>query len=805
MTQERSLKSNSRGPAPTADPQDAREHAALLERMCRETEASDLGLAQSFGLSSDEFALLCARLGQRLPNFAELGVVSVMWSEHCSYKSSRLHLRRLPTTGPQVVQGPGENAGAVAIGDGYCAVFKMESHNHPSFIEPFQGAATGVGGILRDVFTMGARPVASLNSLRLGAPEHPKTAHLLKGVVAGIAHYGNCMGVPTVGGELRFGTCFNGNNLVNAFTVGIAKSEALFFGKAEGVGNDVLYVGSRTGRDGIHGATMASASFSDESEAKLPTVQVGDPFIEKLLLEACLEIFAADVLEGVQDMGAAGLTSSSVEMAARAGNGLDLDLDRIPRRAAGLTPYELLLSESQERMLMVAKPGCAERVIAICEKWDLDVAVVGRVTETGRFICRATPGFDPYRDQAPREGAVSRVVVDLPVDLLTEAAPVYDRPQRPRKPAEEASQPIDFSAYAWDHFADDLRDLPASPNLCSRRWVYEHFDHIVGVGTVAGPGESDAAIIRVLPEREAGSGGPEKHLALAVDCNERFVRINPRQGAAMVVAECARNIVCAGAKPLGMTDCLNFGNPQVPEVMWEIAQAIDGMGEASRALDVPVVSGNVSLYNETDGESIFPTPSVAVVGVLENPEKRLFIAPTAVDQLLIEVGVASNGSLSGSEWLAARERLEEPRSLEFDLRSEVRLQQFIAQENAEGRICAAHDVSEGGRWQAILEMLLAAGLGGEVTGSATDTEGCVREWFSEAPSRVILAVESGQFDYLAAKAAEAGLALTAVGRTLVGTALKVSTPAGSTSLDLTQLAEAREQTLHALTGSQLNR
>ncbi len=798
MTQEHTLEATSQALSPSA-----RERAALLARMHQEAQAADLGLAQSFGLSADEFALLCERLGERLPNFAELGVVSVMWSEHCSYKSSRLHLRRLPTTGPQVVQGPGENAGAVAIGDGYCAVFKMESHNHPSFIEPFQGAATGVGGILRDVFTMGARPVASLNSLRLGAPDHPKTAHLLKGVVAGIAHYGNCMGVPTVGGELRFGACFNGNNLVNAFTVGIAKSEGLFFGKAEGVGNDVLYVGSRTGRDGIHGATMASASFSDESEAKLPTVQVGDPFIEKLLLEACLEIFAADVLEGVQDMGAAGLTSSSVEMAARAGNGLDLDLDRIPRRAAGLTPYELLLSESQERMLMVAKPGCAERVIEICEKWDLDVAVVGRVTETGRFICRATPGFDPYRDQAPHEGAESKVVVDLPVDLLTDAAPVYDRPQTPRAPSAESTQAIDFADYGWEHFAADLREQPARANLCSRRWVYEHFDHIVGVGTVAGPGESDAAIVRVLPEREEGAGGPEKHLALAVDCNERFVRIHPRQGAAMSVAECARNIVCAGAKPLGMTDCLNFGNPQVPEVMWEIAQAIDGMGEASRALDVPVVSGNVSLYNETDGESIFPTPSVAVVGVLENPEKRLFIAPTAVGQLLVELGVPSNGSLSGSEWLAARNRLEEARTLDFDLQAEVRLQQLIARANAEGRISAAHDISEGGLWQAALEMLLAAGLGGELTGTAADAEACAREWFSEAPSRVVIAIDSEQVAHLAAMAAESGLACTAIGRTLASETLSLTTPAGSTSVNLRQLAEAREQTLHALTGSHL--
>ncbi|MEM9195669.1 MAG: phosphoribosylformylglycinamidine synthase subunit PurL, partial [Myxococcota bacterium] len=513
--------------------------------------AASRELAQEFGLNEAEWGRVKSTLG-RDPTYAELGVFSVMWSEHCSYKSSRVHLGRLPTEGPQVVQGPGENAGAVDIGDGYCAVFKMESHNHPSYIEPYQGAATGVGGILRDVFTMGARPVASLNSLRFGRPDHPKTKTLLRGVVAGIGGYGNCIGVPTVGGEVQFDRSYDGNILVNAFTVGIAKSENLFFGVASGVGNPVLYVGAKTGRDGIHGATMASAEFDDDSERKLPTVQVGDPFMEKLLLEACLEIFATDCLEGVQDMGAAGLTSSSVEMASRAGTGLELDLDKIPRRTRGLSPYEMLLSESQERMLMVARKGREDEVREICEKWDLDVAVVGVVTDTKRFVCRATPSYDPLvpgsRSRDPQ------VVVDIPIDALTDEAPKYDRPQSEPPPVARGTLEMtttDLVSQVGDP-QKELLELLESPNIGSRRWIYRQYDHIVRDGTVLRPGESDAAVIRVFCD-EAKRDSMVKYLALSVDCNGRFVELDPFGGAAMAVAECARNVVCSGAKPLGLT------------------------------------------------------------------------------------------------------------------------------------------------------------------------------------------------------------------------------------------------------------
>lgn len=718
----------------------------------------DAALARSFGLTDAEYEHLCARLG-RVPNYAELGVTSVMWSEHCSYKSSRVHLGRLPTTGRQVVQGPGENAGAVDIGDGYCAVFKMESHNHPSFIEPYQGAATGVGGILRDVFTMGARPVASLNSLRFGDPGHPKTPQLLRGVVAGVGGYGNCIGVPTVGGEVRFDPCFNGNNLVNAFTVGVAKSDELFFGTASGVGNPVLYVGSRTGRDGIHGATMASASFEDESEAKLPTVQVGDPFMEKLLLEACLEIFATDCLEGVQDMGAAGLTSSSVEMAARAETGIELDLDLIPRRARGLSPYELLLSESQERMLMVAKAGREQEVIEICERWDLDVAVVGRVTDTGRFVCRATQAFDPFVDaQAPRD---AQVVVDLPLDLLADEAPKYDRPRTAPVAHLDSKRPVDFSGVSLASVREELEAWPGLPNLASRRAVYEQYDHIVGVGTVLGPGESDAAVVRVFPDRSETSA---KYLALSADCNERMVKLSPRQGAAMAVAECCRNIVCSGGRPLGLTDCLNFGNPEDPEVMWQFSEAVDGMAAACRALDTPVVSGNVSLYNETDGRSIHPTPTVAVVGQLENLDARLSIAvPEEIKGIwLLTAPVVP--SLEGSEWLWRREgRLHESRSLHFDLETEVALQRTLRALNGSGVIKAAHDLSEGGLWQGLIEMALASDTGLDIKlALPEEPEALVRALFNEAPSRVLLSFAASEEHTVRAAADSAGLVLAQV-------------------------------------------
>ncbi|MEZ4255210.1 MAG: phosphoribosylformylglycinamidine synthase subunit PurL [Polyangiales bacterium] len=701
-------------------------------------------LAKDFGVTADEWKRLTETLG-RLPTYAELGVVSVMWSEHCSYKSSRVHLRRLPTTGPRVVQGPGENAGAVDIGDGWCAVFKMESHNHPSFIAPYQGAATGVGGILRDVFTMGARPIASLNSLRFGRPDHPRTPELMRGVVAGIGGYGNCIGVPTVGGEVQFDASYDGNILVNAFTVGTARSKDLFFGLAKGIGNSVLYVGARTGRDGIHGATMASAEFDAASEKKLPTVQVGDPFMEKLLLEACLEIFAKNCLEGVQDMGAAGLTSSSVEMAARSGNGLELDLDAIPRRTRALSPYEMLLSESQERMLMVAKPGREHEVLEVCEKWGLDAAVVGKVTDTGRFICKATPGYDPFDDASAPKQPVT--VVDLPIGLLTDDAPKYERPMsEPKAPAPLASNTVELG----DEPArvERLLGFLASPNIGSRRWIWRQYDHVVRDGTVLGPGQSDAAVVRAFCEE-----GGEKFLALAVDCNGRHVELDAFQGAAMAVAECARNIVCSGGEPLGLTDCLNFASPEKPETMWRIAKAIDGIAAMCTNLDVPVVSGNVSLYNETDGRPILPTPTVAIVGQLRSVDDRVGIAFRAAGDSILELGPTSKGNLAGSEWQVQQDGKPLGTCVGIDLEMEKKVQALVLALAREHVLQSAHDVSDGGLFVCIAESAIAGHLGAHIEGAEKD----LAPWLAEEPSRVVVSVRPENTTVVEELAAEHGV------------------------------------------------
>ena len=709
----------------------------ILASFSGEPEAS-LGLAREFGLAEREWERVLASL-ERTPTYAELGVISVMWSEHCSYKSSRVHLSRLPTEGPRVVQGPGENAGAVDIGDGFCAIFKMESHNHPSYIEPYQGAATGVGGILRDVFTMGARPVASLNSLRFGRPDHPKTPHLLKGVVAGIGGYGNCIGVPTVGGEVQFDASYDGNILVNAFTVGVAKTDALFFGRAEGIGNPILYVGAKTGRDGIHGATMASAEFGEETESKLPTVQVGDPFMEKLLLEACLEIFATDCLSGVQDMGAAGLTSSSVEMAARAGNGIELDLDAIPRRTRALSPYEMLLSESQERMLMVAKEGREQEVFDVCKKWDLDASIVGRVTDTGRFVCKATPGYDPFDE--PDRDPDPVVVVDLPVDLLTDAAPKYDRPQKTH-PKPRVSPSVGGDAPA--ELGAEVERLIGSPNLGSRSWIWRQYDHIVQDGTVIRPGEGDAAVVRVFCED--ADGFREKFLALSTDCNGRHVELDPFAGAAMAVAECCRNVVCVGARPLGLTDCLNFGNPEVPQQMWRFAQAIDGLAAACRALGAPVVSGNVSFYNETDGQSILPTPTVAVVGQLAHPEDRLGLGFVREGDVIAHVGVPSRGALGGSEWLTQATGEVAGPSVGIDLDAEAALQRAVLELAQRRLLSSAHDISDGGFAVCLAEACIAGGVGAEVSLPSSEDAPAHALLFSEEPSRVLVSLGSARVD-----------------------------------------------------------
>src|ERR1700757_4990757 len=548
-------------------------------------------LIREHGLSDEEYARIKGLLG-RDANLVELGIFSVMWSEHCSYKSTRAHLKKLPTKGAIVIQGPGENAGVIDIGDGDACIFKMEFHNHPSFIEPYQGAATGVGGIMRDVFTMGARPIAMMNALRFGEPNHPKTLHLVSGVVSGIGGYGNCMGVPTVGGEVNFHASYNGNILVNAMCVGLAKTDKIFKSAAKGSGNPVVYIGSKTGRDGIHGATMASAEFSEDSQEKRPTVQVGDPFTEKLLLEACLELMATDAIIAIQDMGAAGLTSSSSEMASKGGSGIELDLDKVPQREANMTAYEMMLSESQERMLAVLKPGREAQAEAIFKKWELDFAVIGITTDTKRLVVKHK----------------GKIEADMPITALSDAAPVYERPYAERNPL--TGEP------AYDktrNVLQALKTILASPDMASRRWVWEQYDNTVMADTVQVPG-GDAAVVRVH--------GSQKALAITTDVTPRYCQADPLEGGKQAVAEAWRNLTAVGAKPLAVTDNLNYGNPQKPEIMWEIVAGIDGIGEACRALDFPVIGGNCSLYNETNGEGILPTPAIGGVGLVQNVQKR---------------------------------------------------------------------------------------------------------------------------------------------------------------------------------------
>jgi phosphoribosylformylglycinamidine synthase II len=774
-------------------------------------------LVKQHKLTEGEYQTVLGALG-REPTYAELGVFSVMWSEHCSYKSSRVHLRRLPTKGPRVIQGPGENAGVVDIGDGFAAVFKMESHNHPSFIEPHQGAATGVGGILRDVFTMGARPIASLNSLRFGRPDHPRTPELLRGVVAGIGGYGNCIGVPTVGGELQFDERYDGNILVNAFTCGVARSDRIFYGRASGVGNSILYIGAKTGRDGIHGATMASDEFAGAEAgaeaAKRPTMratmQVGDPFMGKLLLEACLELFSEDVLEGIQDMGAAGLTSSSVEMAGRAGNGIEIDLDRVPRRAKAMTPYEILLSESQERMLLVAKPEMAARVLEICARWELDAAVIGQVTDTRRWVVKATPGYDPLGPKSNAGGGAAVVVCDIPTGVLTEGAPCYDRPRAARAPG--ASESHESTAAPAD-LAASLLDLLASPNIGSRAWVWRQYDQIVRGGTVVRPG-SDAAVVRVPCEltRDGSTTVVDKFLAFAVDCNARMCDLDPFVGGAMAIAEVCRNIVCTGAEPIGITDCLNFGNPERPEVMESFAQAVDGLAAACKALNVPIVSGNVSLYNETSragagGESvataILPTPAVAAVGLVRAPEDIVTAAFKGAGDTVILLGDFDVANLAGSEWqMRTAGRLSgRPR---IDLGVEAELQRLVLELARAGVLRSAHDVSDGGLAVALAECCVVApehvGASIELP-SRSSTHAAVAALFGEGPSRVIVSVASAQAAAVLERAKEAGVAATAVGETGGPSLLVKVEPLGGLLVSTSRIAASRDACLAGIVGS----
>jgi phosphoribosylformylglycinamidine synthase len=649
--------------------------------------AVDGALAREHGLSDAEWQEILAILG-RPPSYPELGIFSVMWSEHCSYKSSKVHLRTLPTTGEQVLQGPGENAGAVAIGDGLAVVFKIESHNHPSYIEPRQGAATGVGGILRDIFTMGARPIASLDSIRFGPLEDPRHRMLLRGVVEGIGGYGNSIGVATVGGETSFHPCYRGNILVNAFNLGLVEADRIFRASASGVGNPVLYAGSKTGRDGIHGASLlASAEFGDETEAKRPTVQVGDPFIGKCLIEACLELMSTDILIGIQDMGAAGLTCSSFEMASRAGTGIEMDLDRVPQRAENMTPYELLLSESQERMLFVVRAGAEERAREIFARWDLDAEVVGRVTGDGRMRIRWH----------------GETVVDIPVDPVAAASPELRR--EIAEPADlRERQKLDLASVAPEDDPEGaLAALLDSPNLGSKAWIYRQYDQLVQGNTVVGPG-GDAALVRV--KREDGTP-TDKGLALAVDCNPRFCWLDPYTGTLAAVAEACRNVAVTGARPLALTNCLNFGNPEKASILWEFAEAVRALGDAARAFDTPVVSGNVSFYNETAGAAIFPTPTVAAVGLLE-PWQRFAVShfERAGDAVVL-LG-ETREELGGSEWLSLRRGLEAGLPPAVDLAHERRLHALLAEAVRAGLAPTAHDLAEGGLAVALAE----CGFGG---------------------------------------------------------------------------------------------
>jgi len=681
--------------------------AQKLPEKFREPDV-DVKLAGEFGLKPDEYDHILKILG-REPTYTELGIFSVMWSEHCSYKSSRAHLSRLPTKAPWVIQGPGEGAGVIDIGDGQAAIFKMESHNHPSYIEPYQGAATGVGGILRDVFTMGARPVANLNALRFGDPSHPKTRQLVAGVVKGIGDYGNSVGVPTVGGETNFHPAYNGNILVNAMTVGVADTDKIFYSRGASVGQPIVYVGSKTGRDGIHGATMSSAEFTEGDEDQRPTVQVGDPFTEKLLLEACLELMKTDCIVSLQDMGAAGLTSSSVEIAAKGEIGLVMDLDKVPMRESGMVPYEIMLSESQERMLVILKPGREEEANKIFEKWDLDYATIGHTVER-RYLTLNMYG---------------KTWCDIPVPPLVDEAPKYMRPTAPQ--AKPAALP-ESATRLTGSIGDALKKIIACPDVASKKWIYEQYDPLVRGETRAGPGAADAAIVRL--------DGKQKALVMSSDCTPRYVQANPWMGAMQAVAESWRNITAVGGKPLAITNNLNFGNPEKPEIMGQFSDSIDGMAQACKSLDYPVVSGNVSLYNETNGKAILPTPVIGGVGIIDDARKAVFLAFKPNQTLLLVGGECAHLGQS----LFAREihGTETGDCPPVDLKHEKTTGDAVRAMIDSGIIKACHDVSDGGVLVAIAEMAMAADLGVELQGDL-DNAGF---WFGEDQGRYIIATDN---------------------------------------------------------------
>jgi phosphoribosylformylglycinamidine (FGAM) synthase-like enzyme len=732
-------------------------------------------------LTTEEFARIEELLG-REPTFVELGIFSVMWSEHCSYKSSRVHLKRLPTTGERVIVPPGENAGVIDVGDGWCAAFKVESHNHPSFIEPFQGAATGVGGILRDIFTMGARPIAAMNSLRFGSLDHERYGRrnraLLAGVVAGIAHYGNAFGVPTIGGEVAFEDAYTFNPLVNAFALGLVRRDQIFFGVASGIGNPILYVGAKTGRDGIHGATMASAEFDDEALEKRPTVQVGDPFLEKLLLEACLEAMRSGAVAGIQDMGAAGLTSSSCEMAARAGTGIELNLSLVPQREQNMTAYEMLLSESQERMLIVAHSGREREVVDIFRKWELDAVVIGRVREGNsmRVI---------HNDE---------VVADIPVAALADEAPRYERPmkapqesqesgvrsqesgvgsqesevQSPKSKAQgqETDTVFDSRLQTPDSglFNEVLKRMVAAPNIASKEWVYRQYDHMVRTNTAVLPG-ADAAVVRIKETRRA--------LAMTLDGNGRYCTANPREGAKLIVAEAARNVVCVGARPVAITNCLNFASPERPSVMWSFSEVIDGMAEACNAFNTPVVSGNVSFYNETEGRGIPPTPVIGMVGLVEDVRRIVQHGFKTEGDIIALLG-ETRDDLSISEYAATilgrnmEEMMRAGRVPALDLERERAVQSAALRAIEAGLLRSAHDCSDGGLAVALAESCFSS-LNRPATGALVDLTGdqlsLAARLFSESPSRIIISLDESALGQVEEIAALSNCTLTRLGRT----------------------------------------
>jgi phosphoribosylformylglycinamidine synthase len=723
-------------------------------------------LAAEHGLTADEYARIQKIMG-RDPNFTELGIFSVMWSEHCSYKSSKVHLRRLPTRGPQVLQGPGENAGVVDIGDGLAAAFKMESHNHPSYVEPFQGAATGVGGILRDIFTMGARPIAVLDSLRFGpisslhagaktssevdAETIARNRRILDGVVRGIAHYGNCFGVPTVGGEVQFEAGYSANPLVNVLALGIAKKEDLFFAKARGVGNPVIYVGAKTGRDGIHGASLlASAEFTEESQQKRPNVQVGDPFMEKLLLEACLEAMKTGAIVAIQDMGAAGLTSTSCEMASRGGLGIEMELARVPQREPGMTPYEMMLSESQERMLLVAERGREQEVLKVFAKWGLDAVEIGRVTEDGlvRVLHHA------------------KAVAEIPAHALAEEGPVYQRPLAAPAPVTN-ERLVEFAA-PGKNLTDNFRALLASPAIASKRYIWEQYDYMVRTNTLEGPGAGDAAVVRIK--------GTKRALALASDGNGRWCRLDPFVGAQHAVAEAARNVACSGAKPMAATNCLNFGSPEKPEVMWQFSRAIDGISEACIALEIPITGGNVSFYNETLGRSIDPTPVLGVLGMIENAPRALGMSFRAKgDAILLLDGNSSASSsdvnaakeFSSSEYARTMQGVEAGAPPSVNLPAEKRLITLLVALAREGQLQSAHDVSDGGVAVTLAESCFTSdGLSAEISLSSKDPDELAL--FGERGARAVVSVTPENVAAVRRIAAQYDVAAVEVGRVASG-------------------------------------